>query len=258
MNRFLGFASVGIATVALGVSLFGAHDAPAPAPHEPQSDTRPPAQVQALEQRVQVLEETVQLLSRRLMEVERRPVMASDGGAVVVGAPAALVDEVAKLREEMRGMVAGEALNSEGGRQYLKDMVRSVQEESRSEQRQVWQQQMQQVRAQAQADRDQRVRTFITDAKLDYNQEREVTRSLQAEETKRQALLAEMNAGTKSPRDLRQGLRDLRQQTDTEVNGVLNSEQQQKYTEMRRDEWQDMRPRGGPRPPPAGAGMGEP
>jgi hypothetical protein len=36
----------------------------------------------------------------------------------------------------VRGLVAGEALQSQGGREYLKDMVRSVQDEMSTEQRQ--------------------------------------------------------------------------------------------------------------------------
>jgi hypothetical protein len=248
MNRLLGFASLSLSVVALAVSFWGPRETAAPTP----SSERPAAasssqDVRALEQRVKALEETAQLLSRRMLAYEQRPVAAGDGGAVA--APVALAAEVEQLKAEVRAMVAGEALHSEGGREYLKEMVRTAQEEVRAEQRQERQQQWVQAQAQAQQARGERWRQFVSEAGLNYTQEQELTRRLEAEETRRQALMEEVRTGVKSPRDVRQEMRALRTQTDEEMKQLLSAEQQAKYTELRREE----RPRGGGRQQAEGA-----
>ncbi|MCY1015092.1 hypothetical protein [Pyxidicoccus sp. MSG2] len=236
MNKLLGIASLVLASAALAVSLMGRGE---PAPPPPSHEDAPPAMaaadVEDLERRVRALEDTALGLSRRLMTLEQRPAISADGG--VVAAPAALTAELEQLRAEVRGMVAGEALNSEGGRAYLKDAVRAAQEEMRNEQREVRQQEWAQAQVQAQTQRAERLRQFVSDAKLNYNQEQALTRRMQAEDSKRQALMAEVQAGTKNPRDIRQELRAERQQTDQEMSSLLSEEQQAKYQELRREEW---------------------
>ncbi|CAM3743317.1 hypothetical protein G4177_20190 [Corallococcus sp. ZKHCc1 1396] len=238
MNRILGIASVGLASVALGVALWGPGRSEAPAA----TDAAPRVQdssadVRALQTRVKALEETVQLLSRRMMAFEQQPGTTTGGSGP---APAGLAAEVAKLREEVRGVMVGEALNSESGKQSLKEIMRTVQDEQRTEQRQQWQQQVDQMRSQAEAERGARVKTFITDARLSYSQEQELTKQLQAEDAKRQAL---MSGGNGQPRqDVRRQLRELRTQTDQEMQKVLSADQLTKYQEMRREE---SSPRGG-------------
>lgn len=235
MNRFLGIASLVLASTALAVSLMGRGEpaTPASSPEDAPALTDS-ADVEDLERRVQALEDTALGLSRRLMALEQRPTVSAAGGGVA--APAALTAELEQLRAEVRGMVAGEALNSEGGRAYLKDAVRAAQEEMRNEQREARQQEWVQAQAQVQSQRAERLRQFVSDAKLNYNQEQTLTRRMQAEDAKRQALLAEVQAGTKNPRDIRQELRAERQQTDQEMNALLDEAQQAKYREMRREE----------------------
>ncbi|OJT24859.1 hypothetical protein BO221_10655 [Archangium sp. Cb G35] len=248
MNRFLGPASLGLSVLALAIALFGGRGEPAAPPpaSEPASDadTFASLELEALERRVESLEQTSLSLSKRLMLLEQRPVVASDGG-VVAAVPASLSAEVEQLRSEVRGMIAGEALNSQGGRDYLKDAVRSVQEEMRTEQRELRQQQMIQAQAQAQAGRTERLRQFASDAKLSYGQEQELTRRMQTEETQRQALFDSVRDGSKSFRDARQELRQLRQQTDKEMASVLDESQRAQYEQMRREERREERPRGG-------------
>ncbi|NMO21178.1 hypothetical protein HPC49_10510 [Pyxidicoccus fallax] len=236
MNKLLGIASLVLASAALGVSLWGSGEKSAPAPVVQEAPVgASPADVEDLERRVRALEDTTLGLSRRLIALEQRPVVSADGG-VVAGAPAALTAELEQLRAEVRSMVAGEALNSEGGRAYLKDAVRAVQDEMRTEQRETRQQAWMQTEAQAQTQRNERVRKFVSDARLNYNQEQTLTRRLQAEDTKRQALLQEVSAGTKSPRDVRQELRAEREQTDREMNALLDEGQKAQYQELRREE----------------------
>ncbi len=239
MSRFLGFSSFGLAALALAVALFGSSgEAPAPeAPSKPARAASSSQDVQALERRVRTLEESLVQLSSRLMALERRP--ATAGGDPASPSPA-LAQEVEALKEEMRSLMAGEALHSEGGREYLKDAMRSVQEEMRTAQRQERQQQWAQVQAQVQAERSERLRRFISDARLSYSQEQALTSRLNAEDSQRQALMSELQAGSKSQRDIRREIRTLRTQTDGEMRKVLSEDQWAKYEELRRDD-------GGPR-----------
>ncbi|XXF76372.1 hypothetical protein P2318_25430 [Myxococcaceae bacterium GXIMD 01537] len=243
MNRFLGFGSMGLSLLALMVALWLPRETTvsAPAP-EGNAAAASPHEVQALEKRVRALEDTAQSLSRRVMAMEQRPVAGPDGTPV---APApGLAAEVDQLRSEVRSLLAGEGLQAAGGREYLKDAVRTAQEELRAEQRQERQQQWQQNQAQAQVERTERWRAFVSDARLNYTQEQTLMNRLQTEDTKRQALLDEMRAGGGRPqRDVRQELRQLRADTDAEMQKVLSADQQAKYTEMRREE----NPRGGMR-----------
>lgn len=252
MNRILGIASVGLASVALGVALWGPGRTEAPAEQEAPRAQDASADVRALQTRVKALEETVQLLSRRLMAFEQQPGTATAGAGP---APAGLEAEVAKLREEVRGVMVGEALSTDSGKATLKEMLRSVQDEQRNEQRQQWQQQIDQMRSQAEAERSERLKTFISDAKLSYSQEQELTKQLKAEDTKRQELMANLNGGgTGQGRDIRRQMRDLRTQTDQEMQKVLSADQLTKYQEMRRE---DASPRGGgPRGGPVGGAGG--
>ncbi|HEX8703411.1 MAG TPA: hypothetical protein VF815_31535 [Myxococcaceae bacterium] len=238
MNRFLGFASLGLAVLALAVALTNSQEVVVSSPSSDTAAAASPEQLQALERRLKSLEDTAVSLSSRVMAIERRPLAVSDGGGGTMAAlpPAALAQEVEQLRSEVRSMIAGEALQSEGGREYLKEMVRSVQDEMRTAQRQERQQQWLQNQTQAQAARAERLRKFVSEAGLNYNQEQELLRRLDGEESQRQALFAEIEAGSKSQQDVRRELRDLRRQTDAEMQKVLSEEQRVKYDELRREE----------------------
>ncbi|WP_426751069.1 hypothetical protein [Myxococcus sp. Y35] len=247
MNKLASIAALVLAATALVVALWSPREpvqAPPPAP-PPEQPTSAAADVIALERRVKALEDTAIGLSRRLMEVEKRPTVTADGKVVTSPAPASLAAEVEQLRSEVQGMVAGEALNSEGGRDFLKDMVRNVQDEMRDEQRAERQQRWQQAQVQQQAQQQERVRQFITDARLNYNQEQTLTRRLEAESTKRQALMEEVRAGTKSMRDVRQALRAETQQTDQEMNAILDESQRAQYQTLRRGDRRFGGPPGG-------------
>lgn len=237
MNRALGFASFGIAVLALAVALTRSQDVALSGPSSEAPPSVSAEQLQALERRLKSLEDTAVSLSSRVMAIERRPMALPDGGGAVAALPpAALAQEVEQLRSEVRGLIAGEALQSEGGREYLKEMVRSVQDELRTAQRQERQQQWLQNQTQAQAARAERVRKFVSEAGLNYSQEQELMRRLDTEETRRQALFAQVEAGSKAQQDVRRELRELRRQTDAEMQKVLSEEQRVKYEELRREE----------------------
>ncbi|OJH37282.1 hypothetical protein [Cystobacter ferrugineus] len=236
MNRFLGPASLAVSLLALTVAFWsprGESEAPvAPPPASPPPASAPQA-VKDLELRVKMLEENALSLSRRLMLLEQRPAVAGADGSAAV--PPALATEVEQLRSEVRSMVAGEALQSEGGREYLKGMMRSVQDEMRTEQRQQRQERMVQNMAQAQAQQAERVRRFATEARLSSSQERDVLRHLENESTRRQELFQAMQSGGEQ-RNTRQELRQLREQTDTQIKALLDESQQAQYEQMRREE----------------------
>ncbi|MCP3101856.1 hypothetical protein LZ198_23545 [Myxococcus sp. K15C18031901] len=243
MNKLLGPAAFVLASAALAVSFWGPGRAEAPSPTErPEPVAAAPASLEGVERRIQALEDTTLSLSRRLMELEKRP---GGGGGDSGGAPPALAAEVQQLREEVRGLVVGETLGSAGGREALKDAMRSVQDEMRSEQFQARQEEWMQGQARAQAQRAERVKKFVSEAKLSYSQEAELTRRLEAEETSRNTLFEQMRTGSKDPREMRQTLRTQRQETDQAIKSVLDESQQAKYDEMRREE---MRGGGGGRP----------
>jgi len=243
MNRILGFASLGLAVLALAVALSGPPQVVVSTPEDERPSSTSSQDVQALEKRVKALEDTVVSLSTRVMAIERRPAAPDgSGGAVASAAPAALAQEVEQLKTEVRSMIAGEALNSQGGREYLKEMVRSVQDEMRTAQRQERQQQWVQAQTQAQTERSERLRKFITEAGLNYSQEQEFTRRLEEEESRRKALFAEVSAGTKSQRDVRQELRSMRTQTDEAMQKLLPESQWSRYEELRREDRGQRRP----------------
>jgi polyhydroxyalkanoate synthesis regulator phasin len=254
MNRILGIASVGLSSLALGVALWGPGKAETPVVQQEAPRVQDhTADVRMLQTRVKALEETVQLLSRRMLAFEQGGGTAAAGS----GVPAAgLEAEVARLREEMRGMMVGGAMNTEAGRQSMKDLMRTVQEEQRTEQRQQWQQQIDDMRAQADTERANRVKSFISDARLSYSQEQTLTKLLQVEDAKRQEMAALTNGvGTRNPREIRREIGETRKQTDQEMQKVLSADQLTKYQQMRQD---DMNPRGGgPRGSPVvGGGSG--
>jgi predicted nucleic acid-binding Zn-ribbon protein len=253
MNRFLGFSSLGLATLALVVALANSSPVVVPAPlPEGESPGASAPELQALEKRVQALEGTVQLLSQRLREAERRPGSAAAPGEAVP--PAALAAEVDQLKDEIRGLMAGEALNSEGGREYLKDMMTSVQGEMRDARRREQEQRWVQAMAQAQLDRNGSWKKFVTDAGLNTHQEQQLMRRLEDEDSRRKTLIEEVRAGTKQPRDMQRELREARKQTDEEMQKLLGPDQQRQYLETRRDEWRQARGGGGPGGPPGGQG----
>ncbi|WP_224244513.1 hypothetical protein [Hyalangium gracile] len=244
MNRILGFASLGLAVVALGVALSNSGEVPVAPPAPERSASTSSHEVEALEKRLKALENTVVLLSSRVMALERQPGAAGGGTGAAGAPPAALAQEVEQLKTEVRSLIAGEALNSQGGREYLKEMVRSVQDEMRTAQREERQQQWVQAQAQAQTERSERLRRFVSEAGLNYSQEQEFTRRFQEEDARRQALFAEVSAGSKSPRELRQELRALQNQTDEAMRQILSEDQKAKYDALRREDRGPGRPGG--------------
>lgn len=236
MNRFLGPASLAVSLLALAVAFWSPRGDEAPPPAAPAAQAPAAFSTQDLddlELRVKMLEDNALNLSRRMMQLEQRPQTGGvEGGPV---APAALASEVQRLRSEVQGLTAGQALRSEEGREALKGVVRSVQDEMRNEQREQREQRLMQSMERAQSQQAERVRRFAVDARLSSSQERDVTRHLENESTQRQALFDAARAGGEA-QNVRQQVRQLREQTDTQIKAVLDESQQAQFEAMRREE----------------------
>lgn len=231
MFKPLPFVALLLSIAALATALL--RPAPAPAPVPDAAPARSNDALAALERRIDLLEETSEHLEQRVGELLRRPALtawAADGGA----APAGLAIEVAQLRSEVRGMIAGEALNSEGGKAYLKDAVRGVQEELLTEERKQRAERFAASQTKRQAETTAQWKKFVTDARLDYTQEQTLNRVLEAEAAARKALFDQLRDGTKTFADLRGDMRKTREDADATMKAALTADQFKEYSATRR------------------------
>src|SRR5215212_9042029 len=126
MNRVLLIACFAISTIALALALVPRAD-PLPPPPPPASAGMSPEELEMFQRRLDDVEDTQRELFDRVSRLQRGG--AAGDVALDAGVPAALQVEVARLRDEVHGMIAGEALNSTGGKTWLKDTIREVQAE---------------------------------------------------------------------------------------------------------------------------------
>jgi hypothetical protein len=180
-----------------------------------------------------VLEETSEHLEQRVGELLRRPAGLAFAGDA--GVPAALALEAAQLRSEVRGMIAGEALHSEGGKAFLKDAIRGVQDELRQEERKERSERFAATQAQRQAATSAAWKKFVTDARLDYGQEQALNKALEAETTARRALFDQLRDGSKTFADMRDESRKIRETTDGQMKQSLSEDQFKQFTDARRE-----------------------
>lgn len=236
MNRALLIACFAISTIALALSLVP-RDPPPPPPSVSGGVTADDLDI--LERRIDMLENDNHELWVKVQQLQRGT--AGTGVAAALpfdaGIPLAVQAEVAKLRDEVHGMIAGEALNSDSGKQWLRERMREIEQEDR---RSRMEQQLQRAAAREQEQKAQ-WKKFVADAKLNYTQEQSLMKALDAESARRQALMDEVKAGTKDFREVMQQTRDLRRETDKTVKGSLDEAQQKQYEELRREQ---NRPRG--------------
>jgi hypothetical protein len=228
MSRLLPLLAVILSAAALGMAISrpASQEAPAANPGAQNDD-----ELVAFDRRIELLEETTQHLEQRLTELSRRP--AAAGGTAE--APAGIAHDVAQLRTEVRAMIAGEALQSEGGKAYLRDAVRGVQEELAAEERKARTERFAAAQAKSQVEQKERWKKFVTEAGLDYTQEQTLNRLLEAESTMRRQVMDQVRDGKKTFGEVRSELRASREQTDQSMKTAVNAEQFKKYTEQRRE-----------------------
>lgn len=236
MNRALLIACFAMSAIALALSLVP-RDAPPPAPVAAGGGVTMD-DVDILERRLDALEDANRDLLNRLVQLQRGQAAAgSMGFPADAGVSAAVQAELVQLRNEVHGMVAGEALHSEGGKQWLKETLRELEAEDRRERTQ-----QQLARAAARSEEQKAEwKKFITDAHLNYAQEQTLTKALDAESARRKALMDEVAAGTKDFRDVMRETRDVRRETDKTVKAGLDEAQSKQYEQLRREQ---NRPRG--------------
>jgi hypothetical protein len=229
MNRLMIVAALVLSLIALVVALTSGPDeldsmAFAEDP-DPYADMRQSPDVAELEARLSYLDRTVSNLVRRIDALERAPARAQQA------APAGIEAQLSALRSDVDALLTGEALGTDSGRQHLKDVVRTIQDEVYAERAQ----QQQAARLQA---REQRLQRFAQEARLSPTQEQDVRRLLQDEERMRETLFERMRAdGTgQGRRQVAQELRALRQRTDEEAQRILGADQQQAYQQLRRED----------------------
>lgn len=227
MSRFLAPAALLLSTVALFLTVQAGREKPShPAANAPATPASRPEELARLEQRVRLLEQSVEAL-----EARRPPALTEPSEE-----PAAPSSELAKLRAEVSGLLAGEALHSEGGREYLKDMVRTVQQELSAEQRLQRQRQWEAREQAARAEQQERWRRFAVEARLTYAQEQELLRLLSEEQARRDALMERLREGGPEARGAFRQLRLQREQTDQLMHGLFDEQQKARYDALREEE----------------------
>ncbi|MBX5480271.1 MAG: hypothetical protein IRZ16_00255 [Myxococcaceae bacterium] len=252
VQKLFNIAAVALAAIALVVTLFSSRSEPPPVVRAPAAgDDALAADVQELRDRIASVEDSLQYQARRINQLEATlrgmgvaGAAGQDAGSVTVSS--AIAAEIARLRDDVNSLMVGEVINSESGREHLKEAVRSVQEEMRQEQRQRWQQQAAQAMAELDANREQRWRDFARRAGLNYQQEQTVIGAVNAEAERRKELLKQLESGEASRRDLRPQLQSLREETERTVKAALTEDQWKQFQDERRTERQSMRGFGGP------------
>lgn len=227
MNRALPILSLCIALLALAGALIPRDPVVLP-PSQPEAPRGMDVDAELLRRRVELLEDDNRALWDRVVLLERRQgsALSTDAGS------AGLVSEIAQLRQEVRGVMTGEMLSNEASRAALKEVIREAEAENQRE-RIAQRQERQEQRA---AEQKAKWKAFISTAKLTWQQEQELTKRLDAEETARQAFAQQLQSGTPPNPEAFRALRDQRKETDQAMSKLLDGPQQEQYQAMRRED----------------------
>lgn len=227
MNRALPIASLCVAILALAAALIPRD--PVVIPSAPQVDSPRVSDTELeLRKRVELLEDDSRNLWDRVVILERRPTSTVNDAGVI---SPSLVNEVAQLREEVRGVMTGEVLSNDASRAALKEVIREA-EADRQQERNLERQQRQEQRA---VEQKAKWKDFVTTARLTSTQEQELNKRLEAEDAARKAFAEAMQKGTPNPEGFR-AIRDQRRETDQAMNKLLDDTQKQQYQALRRED----------------------
>lgn len=195
-----------------------------PPPSEP-----PVAPGLELESRLEDVEWAVSRLTERTLALERaRPSGASEKPVATEPVPAD-PQSVALLRQDVDALLTGEALATDAGRGRLKEVVRLLQDEIASERRK-------ERAAAREVARQERLQQFFQEAQLSAGQEHDLTRALDEETQKRNALVAEGREGRRPREEVQKLTRQLRDLTQEQAKRILRTDQFVKFEEYRREE----------------------
>ena len=237
MGKLVPYGAFALAAAALVVALAGRKPEPvvAVAPQAPAPTS--PDELRRLERRVEVLEETNGLLERKVFELGQRGALAA---APTPGQPAGPASPGAGLPAPVPG-ASPTVPTVLPPREELKEAVRAAQQELAEEQRQAFVRRLEAAQAQTADAQKERWKKFTTEARLDYQQEQELNRLLEAEAARRKTLMAELALGDRPYPELRAQLTETRRETDRAMEKVLKPDQLQKFQEVRREERRDDR-----------------
>ncbi|MDP1826576.1 MAG: hypothetical protein Q8L48_25120 [Archangium sp.] len=226
MNRALPIVSLCVAILALAAALIPRDPVVVAAP-QVEAPRTSDAELE-LRKRVELLEDDSRNLWDRVVLLERRPTTTvSDAGVI----SPSLVNEVAQLREEVRGVMTGEVLSNDASRAALKEVIREAEADSQRERLLERQQRLDQRAVEQKA----KWKDFVAAAKLTFPQEQELNRRLEAEEAARKAFAEAMQKGTPNP-DAFRAIRDQRRETDQAMGKLLDDTQKQQYQAVRRED----------------------
>jgi hypothetical protein len=233
MNRLLGILAVALSAVALGVTLLSGPCSSRPEPGTPKvadESQRPPSELTDApdsDARMASLESTVTLLVHRVSALERA--LSSRPTAEGPAAAPAQSQQLESLRADVDALLTGEPLDTEKGRQRLKEIVRSVQDE-------VFADRTQARTAAREEERAARLKRFAEEAGLSSSQSQDLTSLLDNETRQRRALLEQLRSGQG---DRQQGfgeMRTLRQRTDESAKRILSADQYTQYEQLRQED----------------------
>lgn len=232
-NRLLSVASFVLALSALGVSIFRS-EKPEPKTVKYEPPEEPALSYdEELEGKVSALEWVVSALSRRLETVEtsmtRYPTAPQGENIQDVPIPGDVGQRIAALQKDVDALFAAGVFDTEHGRERAKDVFRELQGEIATERFRAREE------AREQANRE-RFQAFVRQAGLTSVQQQRVEGILGGETERRQALMAELQSGSRDRREVFQELRELRAQTDSAVREALPGDEYEQYREMRRAE----------------------
>jgi hypothetical protein len=130
-------------------------------------------------------------------------------------------------------VITGEILSNEASRSALKEVIREAEQDALNE-RIAQRQQRQEQRA---VEQKAKWKSFISSARLNYQQEQELTKRLDAEEASRKAFADQMQNGAVPPgQEVFRAMRDQRRETDQAMIKLLDDTQKAQYQAMRRED----------------------
>lgn len=227
MSRVLPIVSICLALLAFGVALMPRGEPTVPPSVVTEVDSND-EELDFLKRRVELLEDDNRTLWDRVVLLEKRPALIGDGG----GASPAMEAEVARLRAELRSVMAGEVLTDPSSRDALKEVIREAQADQQKERFT----QMEERRQKAAEQQKVRWKSFVTDARLTYAAEQKLNERLALEESERTKKMEQLRLGEQTWREVSDYLRTQRRETDSQMSALMDDTQKQQYQSVRRED----------------------
>lgn len=228
--RLLSALALVTSLSALGLTLFRSEPAETkPVRERPEPPPAPVSYDEELDAKVSALEWVVSALGRRIETVETS---ISRGGlpAAMPNQPARLSGDVGArveaLQKDVDALFAAGVLDTDHGRERVKEVFREMQDEIATDRFRAREEQREEQRK-------ERFTRFAQGARLTGVQQQRLEGLLDSEVEERRALFEKMQSGSGDRREAFQELRALREKTDTAAREILPGDDYEKYREMR-------------------------